>query len=286
MMKKAITNEIKFAFFGTSHIARYVLEELTSAGFAPALVVTPPPRPQWRDHTAAECAVAAWARQHDVPLAYDWERFERDAWDVAIIADYGKILPESILKIPRRGFLNVHPSLLPRLRGSSPIRSAILNDEKETGVTIILVDEKMDHGPVVAQKKVAIPDWPPHNASLEQTLMSAGGKLLAQILPLWVRGKIEARPQNHDLATFCGKLGKEDGLLDLSADPYKNVLKVRALEGWPGTYAFFERAGKKIRAQILDAHLENAHLVIDTVKPEGKNEMDYATFLRSGARPV
>ena len=113
------------------------------------------------------------------------------------------------------------------------------------------------------------------------------------MLPLWLSGQIEAREQNHDVATYCTKFTKEDGMLDLSADPlptgrqaYQNLLKIRAFEGWPGTFAFFERGGKRIRVQILDARLEGENLVIESVKPEGKARMPYADFLRSGAKPV
>jgi len=286
MMKNLKRNKIRFAFFGTSHIAVYVLEELEHAGFVPTLVVTVPAKAKGRGLQAEPSAVEEWAKKREVVVAQDWKAFESGTWDVAIVVDYGKILPKKILEIPKRGFLNVHPSLLPRLRGPSPMRSAILNDEKKIGVTVMLVDEEMDHGPIVAQKVADVPGWPPCNSELERILLGAGGKLLAQILPLWVNGEIEARPQNHDLATFSEKFSKEDGLLDLSADSYENLLKIRAFEGWPGTYAFFERAEKKLRTQILDAHIESGRLVIDTVKPEGKKEMPYQDFLRSGAKNV
>lgn len=275
-----------FAFFGTSHIARYVLEELNAAGYLPRLIVTVPAKPQGRTMEIRESAVAQWAREHGIDAAEDWSAFENASWDLGIVVDYGKILPKRIIDRPRRGFLNVHPSLLPRFRGPSPIRSAILSDERATGVSIIALDEEMDHGPIVAQKKVTIPDWPPKNAELERLLMTEGGRLLAQVLVPWTNGEIEAQPQNHDVATYCEKLTKADGLLDLSEDPYRNLLKIRALEGWPSTYAFFERAGKRLRVQILDAHLEQGALAIDYVKPEGKGVMSYSDFARSGAKPI
>ena len=279
-------NNIKFAFFGTSHIAVYVLDALIDAGLSPALVVAPPDKPQGRGLAPAPVAVSLRARELNIPLAHDWQEFESGAWDVAIVVDYGKILPKSILDIPKRGFLNVHPSLLPRLRGASPMRSAILTDERETGVTIIQIDEQMDHGPIVAQKKVVVESWPTHLADMERILVQEGGKLLAEMLPLWVRGEIVAREQNHDVATYTEKFTKEDGLLDLSADSYQNLLKIRAFEGWPGTYVFFEVRGKKTRVKILDAHIANDALVIERVVREGKKEMLYTDLLRSGAQPI
>jgi len=278
-------SEIKFAFFGTSHIAVYVLDALEAAGLLPALVITPEDKPQGRGLEVRSSEVAKWAGARNIPLADDWKEFETGTWDAAIVVDYGKILPQRILDIPAKGFLNVHPSLLPRLRGPSPIRSAILHDEKDTGVTIIKVDAEMDHGPMVAQKKVAIAEWPTRLADLERALLQEGGKLLAEMLPLWVAGEIEAKEQNHDIATYCEKIQKEDAQVNLSDDAYRNLLKIRAYEGWPIAYTFFERNGKKIRAQILDAHIEGAQLVIDSVKPEGKKEMQYEEFLRAGARP-
>lgn len=283
---------IKFVFFGTSHIAVYVLDALERAGLTPLAVVTTPDTKQGRGLTLTLSPIKKWALERDISV-HQPEKIGPDVLesiralklDVAILVDYGKIIPKKLLEIPRRGFLNVHPSLLPRLRGPSPMRSAILNDEK-TGVSIMLMDEKMDHGPIVAQKKVEVPDWPPRNSELERILLSAGGTLLAQILSQWIAGEIDAREQNHDVATYSAKIRKEDGLLDLNGDGYKNLLKIRALEGWPGTYAFFERASKQIRAQILDAHLSDGTLIIDNVKPEGKREMPYEEFLRSGAHAV
>ncbi len=300
--------QIRFAFFGTSHIAVYVLDELEKAGFLPALVVTMPDRKSGRGLVPQQSEVKQWATVRNIEVMQPEKLdssfcslFTVHCFLLCIVVDYGKILPRTVLGVPAHGFLNVHPSLLPRLRGPSPMRSAILHDERETGVTIMRVDEEMDHGPIVAQKKVPVPGWstsasphrdgPPKNSELEQLLVPEGGRLLAQILPEYVAGNIEPREQNHDLATYSEKFSKADGLLDLDDDAYKNLLKIKAFEGWPGTYAFFERpsthsgqATKKIRVQILDAHLDADNLVIDTVKPEGRREMPYADFIRSGAQ--
>ena len=279
-------SNIRFAFFGTSHIATMVLDELERALLIPALVVTMPPRKRGRGLNESETDVAHWAADHSVPLSYDWEEFERGEWDVAIVVDYGKLLPSSLLDIPRKGFLNVHPSLLPRLRGASPMRSAILSDERETGVSIIVIDDAMDHGPLVAQRRILLDPWPVKNSELERVLVPLGGALLAEILPEYVAGNIEPQAQNHDVATYAGKFTKEDGQLDLASDGYQNLLKVCAFQGWPGTYAYFERAGKKIRVAILDGHLEGGRFVPSLVKPEGKTEMAYADFVRSGAKAL
>jgi methionyl-tRNA formyltransferase len=291
---------IRFAFFGTSHIAVYVLDELEKAAFLPELVVTLPTKPRGRGLMPQPTAAETWATERNIeilkPESFDAEfssKLKTKNYQLCIIVDYGKIVPRKVLSIPKYGFLNVHPSLLPRLRGPSPMRSAILHDERETGVTVMLVDEHMDHGPIVAQKKVDIAGWsasdspqrdgPLKNSELEKILVPEGGRLLARILPEYIAGNIEPRAQNHDLATYSEKFSKDDGLLDLKGDSYKNLLKIRAFEGWPGTYAFFERNGKRMRVQILDADLENGKLVIKAVKPEGKRAMPYGDFIRSGA---
>ncbi len=256
-------NSSRFVFFGTTPLAHGVLEELAKAGFVPKLTFD------------------------SVDITPEFiDGLSREQWDFFVVASFGKILPKNLIELPKSGTLNVHPSVLPRLRGPSPIRSAILNDERESGVSVMLMDDKMDHGPLIAQRRIPVEPWPPYGKALDELFANEGGKLLAQILPLWLQGEIQTQEQNHDLATYTEKFTKEDGLLDLKDDAYKNLLKIRAFEGWPGTYVFFERAGKKIRVQILDAHLEGQKLVLDTVKPEGKKEMRYEEFLRSGAKPV
>ena len=288
-----MNNNLRFVFFGTPRLASTFLDELEKAGLVPLLVATAPDRKKGRGLELAASEVKEWALKRDISVLQP-EKFDEDAAaalravaaDVFIVIYYGKVLPKSILDIPRRGTLNVHFSLLPRWRGTSPVRAAILNDDKEVGTSIILLDEKIDHGPVVAQKKLDTSDWPPRASELEERMTLESAKLLVGILPSWVAGDIEAQEQNHDLATQCPTLEKEDGLINLSDDAYKNLLKIRAFDTTIGTHAFFERNGKRVRVQILDAHVENGKLIIETVKPEGKKEMGHEEFLRSGARPL
>ncbi len=291
-----------FVFFGTGEIAVGVLTELETASLLPTLIVTSPDRPAGRGGILSPSPVKTWAVARNLQILQPEKldsaftlSLKPETCPLFIVVDYGAFLPSKLLVIPKYGTLNMHPSLLPRLRGPSPIRSAILNDEKVTGVSVMLVDEKMDHGPVVAQRTVVVPEWPPHGRDLDTLLARAGGKLLAEIIPLWVSGNLEAHEQNHDVATFSQMFSKEDGLLDLvNGDAYQNLLRIRAFEGWPGTYTFFERGGRRIRTQIIGAHLEGnpstwlraGKLVIERVKPEGKQEMSYDEFARSGAKPI
>jgi methionyl-tRNA formyltransferase len=293
--KKTKMNELPFVFFGAGPIAAAALTEMEKMGVVPALVVTLPDAPAGRGRVLTPCPVAQWAAERNIETVkpekldhaflIDLEaRGSQLEASVFAVIDYGKFLPKQLLAIPKRGVLNMHPSLLPRLRGPSPIRSAILQDEKKTGVSVMLVDEEMDHGPIVAQRTIPTPDWPPHGKALDTLLATEGGRLMAEMLPLWAADEIESREQNHDVATYTRQFTKEDGLLDLSADPYANLLKIRAFEGWPGTYTFFQRGDTRIRVQILDARIANSKLEIITVKPEGKNEMPYVDFERTGAK--
>lgn len=278
---------MNFVFFGSDQFSIAVLEELLKAGYSPALVVTVPDQPKGRGLVLTPPPIKPFAMSYNIPALQP--KNLNDAFNLQlktynlqlfIVASYGKIIPKPILNIPEKGALNVHPSLLPKFRGPSPVESAILADEKNTGVTIMLMDEKMDHGPIVAQKKAALAKWPPKASELEETLAKAGGKLLAEILPDWLAGKITPVPQNESKATYCRKFEKKDGLLDISADPYKNLLKIRAFEQFPGTYFFAKRGAKTVRVTIKEADFENGRLVLRRVAPEGKREMDYAGFLR------
>ena len=206
-------------------------------------------------------------------------KYCEEGYDVFIVASYGKIIPQNILDIPKYKTLNVHPSLLPKLRGPSPIKSAILT-ENETGVTIMRLDAEMDHGPILSQKKVAIENWPPYAHDLEVTLGKIGGEMIAEILPLWINGEIREIEQDHSSATICQKIEKVDGLINLEDNPEMNLRKIRAFHEWPTAYFFEENNGVKKRIVIKVAHIEDNKLIIDRIIPEGKKEMGYQDYLR------
>jgi len=280
-------NNLKIAFFGTPQVAVYVLEELKKAGIVPELIVTAPDKPAGRKLVLTPPLAKLWAEENFIstlqPTTLKDSRVvqtinDEGPWDLFIVAAYGNILSKEILELPKYGTLNIHPSFLPSLRGASPIQTAIL-EENETGVTVMLMDEEMDHGPIVAQEKVNIKNWPPKASELEKILASYGGKILAGVIPKWISGEIEPREQDHDKATFTKKITKEDGLLDLNDNPDKNYRKIQAYDIWPRTYFFTEKNGKKIRVVITKASLENGELIIRKVIPEGKKEIAYEDFL-------
>jgi methionyl-tRNA formyltransferase len=286
------TSHPKIAFFGTPQIAVWVLEELEKQGIVPALIVTNPDAPQGRKLILTPPPVKVWAAARNIsvfqPTALRNEEsvttLAQGVFDLFIVAAYGKIIPQAILDIPKSGTLNVHPSLLPALRGASPIRSAILGDIRETGVTIMCMDAELDHGPILAQERATIApsEWPLRGHTLDELLARTGGRLLADIVPKWLAGSITPIEQDHTAATFCTKITKEMGEINLAHDPYQNLLKIRAFDGWPGTYFFVEKQGREIRVKIVDAELNaDRSLTITRVVPEGKKEMSYEDFLRN-----
>lgn len=274
-------------FFGTPLLAVWVLEELEKGGILPSLVVTAPDKPAGRKLLLTPSPVKVWAAKRGFcilePEKLDSNfisALKTEIYDLFIVAAYGKLIPKEMLGIPKHGVLNVHPSLLPKFRGASPIISAILSGEKETGTSIMLLDEQMDHGPIVAQESLDISDIP-KASELGERLARLGGGMLVDLIPKWVTGNLKAREQDHAEASHCGKIIKEDGLINLADDPEKNYRKIRAFDEWPRACFFSERKGKKIRVVIKDARLEDGKLVITRVLPEGKKEMDYTDFQRN-----
>ena len=281
------TSNLNFAFFGTPDRAVFVLDELASAGLIPSVIITQPDKPQGRKMTITPPPAKVWALAHGIavlqPEKIDDDfisSFAKFGTEIAIVIAYGKILPKKLLDTPLHGMLNIHGSLLPKYRGSSPIETAILNDDRETGVSIIQMDDKMDHGPLVASEQITLDAWPINADELAKKIVVAGARLLALSLPDYLEGKITPKEQAHAKATYTHKIKKEDGEIDLTDDAYKNFLKINAYQGWPKAYFFSEKEGKKIRVIITKAGYKNGALIIERVIPEGKNELPYNEFLK------
>ncbi len=265
---------ISFAFFGTDDFSIGVLEELKKAGLLPALVVTMPDAPRGRGLETLPSPVSIWAQKNNVPISFDYSALTAD-YTLFVVASYGKIIPKRILDIPKHGALNVHPSLLPKYRGPSPIESQILADEKDIGVTIMQMDEKMDHGPIVASYSAPDVDrLQTSGAVLRSILAREGGKLLAEVMPKWAAGEIHAVPQDESKATYTRKFTKEDMQTRQPVGGFTDFLKIRA---FPGKAYFFVN-GRRIN--VLDADFRDGKLIILRVIPEGKKEMPYSDFLR------
>ncbi len=269
-------------FFGTPEFAVIILDELKKADIIPSLIVTAPDKRQGRGMVLTPPPVKVWSEKNTIEV-FQPERLD-DSFlkqmkekncDLFIVAAYGKLLKKELLAIPKHGTLNVHPSLLPKFRGSSPIESAILEGIAETGVSIMLLDELMDHGPILAQTKVLLEE-DSGAIELERELAITGGNLLAETIPGWITGAIKAIPQDDSQATFTKKIKKEDGLIDLVDNPISNYRKIRAYQGWPRVYFF--KGGKRVI--ITEAEMQDGTLHIRRVRPEGKKDMGYEDFMR------
>jgi methionyl-tRNA formyltransferase len=285
---------MKMVFFGSSQFSVYVLDELLLHKIKPDLVVTTPDKPRGRKLALTPTPVKIWAQNQNVEFINPASlknnpdlisKLKTENYDLFLVASYGKIIPKEIFEIPVYKTLNIHPSFLPKYRGASPVQSQILGDVKGVGVSIMQIEETMDTGPIVIQKKVDLENWPIGRKGLEKILAIEGARFFAHILPEWLEGAIDPIIQNETETTYCKKIKKEDGELqidlnNLEKNAYKNLLKIKAFEEWPTAYFFLERNGKKIRVIITEATIENGLLKILKVVPEGKKEMLFKDFLR------
>ncbi len=275
----------KFAYFGTPYVATDTLAILMERGFSPAVVVSSPDARKGRGMELAPSSLSAFALEHGLTLLRP-ESLDQEAitaireygCDYAIVVAYGKIFPNELIAAFPKGVLNIHYSLLPKYRGASPVEGVLLNGETVTGVTIQKMVQELDAGDVLAQKEVAI-DPLETTRELRPRLIREGAEVLADILPPFAEGTLTSVPQDHDAATFSGKIVKEDGLLDLAGDAQTNWNTYRAYAESPGTYFFADKGGKKIRVKIKTALYENGAFVPDRIVPEGKKEMNYADFI-------
>ncbi len=274
-------NDTKIVFFGSSEMSVYAFEELLTAGVVPALVITAPDAKAGRGRKLTPPPAKVWADEQGIdvlqPTTLDAgfvAELSNTEWDAFIVFAYGKILPQALLDVPHKGTLNIHPSMLPLLRGPSPVRSGIAHDERESiGISIIELDAEMDHGPIVAQASIELSEWPMQGRLLDTMLSHEGGKLLAEALPLWLSGKVSPEEQEHEAATYCNFIQKSDGELLETDNDYEKYLKYCAYDGWPGTF-FFNSDNKRIK--ITEAHLSpSGEFIIDKVIPEGKKEIVY-----------
>ena len=260
-----IHNSIRIVFFGTPQFSVIVLKKLIAAGMAPVAVVTALDKPAGRGKKLASPPVKEISDQLRIPVLQPQkltdEQFLQQLCDlkpdVFVIASYGKMLPHALLEIPPHGTINVHPSLLPAYRGPSPIQTAILNGDKETGVTLMLTDAEMDHGPILARQELGISKFT--YSQLHDELAKLGGEMLIETLPKWVAGEITPREQDHEKATFTRLLTRENGHIDWSKSAVEIDRMVRALNPWPGTWSFLQYAEVRLtqyqkRVKILEGY--------------------------------
>ncbi len=289
---------IRVVFYGTSTFSLPTLRALAND---PALqvvgVVTQPDRPAGRQGTIAVPPVKQLALELSLPV-FQFEQVKADEAyeivktipaDVAVVASFGQIISQRVLDLYTRGVLNVHPSLLPVYRGAIPMTAAIRDGLTETGITIMLMDALMDHGPILSQIKTPLlPNDTTETAT--ERLSQVGSELLVRTLHEYLDGKITPQEQDHTQATFVKLLTREDGKIDLTKSATEIERLVRAYTPWPGTT--FEYKGKKLK--VLKAHVgeelnnnevavicsDGSILILDEVQPESKKPMSGEAFLR------
>ncbi|MBI1966957.1 MAG: methionyl-tRNA formyltransferase [Gemmatimonadetes bacterium] len=295
---------MRVVFFGTPEFAVPSFRALTGEGFDVVAAVTQPDKPTGRSRSRLEPPPLKVAAQvEDVPVLQP-ERPVGDAFyrtirdlepDVGVVVAYGHILKPELLAIPKRGMVNVHPSLLPELRGAAPVEWAIMNGLKKTGVTIMLMDEGLDSGPILHQIPERIEDET--GGELSTHLAEVGAQALIEALAMWEQDALRPVPQHHERATYAPKLTRELARLDWTGPAEVLTRKIRALDPKPGAWAELEgREVKLFGARVADGHgspgevliVDNRLLIaagggavdIEEVQPAGKARMTAADWIR------
>ena len=275
---------MRYIFFGTPNFAAIILEKLIKSGLIPSAVVCNSDRPTGRKKIITPPPTKIVAEKYNIPV-WQPEKLELGTWnlelkkfgeaDFFVVAAFSKILPKEILQIPNLGTIGVHPSLLPKYRGATPIQTAILNGDSETGTTLYLMDEKIDRGAIIANTKYQILNTKKFEGVL-QNLAELSADLLVKTLPKFISGEIKPQPQNEKEASYTQKFTSQDGYIDpaILQKAQSGDLKlatdidrrIRALNPEPGTYTI--QNGKRMK--LLEAQIQNGKLKITKLQIEGK----------------
>lgn len=249
-----MSEKIKIVFFGTPEFAaRYLQGLLSDPDFDLAGIVTQPDRPAGRNQEIVFSPVKRIAVEKNIrvfqpnSLKNNLEilsQLKEIQAELFVVVAYGSIIPQEILDLPKSGTINVHPSALPKYRGASPIQSALLAGEKKIGITIMLIDAKMDHGPILSQKEIEL-TGEETNDYLHGKVADVSVDLLSQTIKDYLSGKIKSEEQNHSLATFCKTIDKAQAQIDWSNGAQEVKQKVNAFYPWPGTWTTWN--GKRIK---------------------------------------
>ena len=311
---------MKIVFFGTPEFGAVILKKLIEAGLKPVFAITVPDKPAGRKQLLTPPPVKVVAEQYGIPLLQTndltnktyVQTIRKAKPDLIILASYGVILPKEVLELPKHGALNVHPSLLPKYRGPSPVQETILKGEEITGVTIMLIDEEIDHGSILAQREFSIFNFQfsnglgtPTTSELKEKLAELGGELLIEVIPLWIQGTIKPKAQDHSKATFTKRIQKKDGKIDWTKDARFIARQIRAYHPWPGTFCLW--GGKRIKIlkgkageppgkqsfrpgtvipckEGFGVQTGRGVLLVERLQIEGRNEASFRDFLRGYSR--
>lgn len=290
----------KIVFFGTQEFGKGILEALIkSSDFEIVAVFTQPDRPVGRKQEIQKSPVKILAEEHGLKIFQpeslkNYTMPNLDA-DLNIVCQYGLIIPQNVLDSAKHRSINIHTSLLPKYRGASPIQSAIINGEKETGVTIMLMDSKMDHGPILAQEKLTIA--PNDNyLTLSDKMLPVACELLLKTIREYLAGDIAPQEQNHEQATLCKMFTREDGQIDFNKSAVEIYNQFRGLNPWPGVFTFYDnKRVKLLNIKPVEKNIEPGKFVVENgrlfigctegaleifeLQIEGKKSMDAKAFI-------
>ncbi len=306
--------KLKIAYFGSPDFSSFLLEKIITSKNIPLeikLIITQPDRPVGRKQIITSTPVKQIGEKYKIPVQTDIKAFpilKVKQIDLAILFAYGRILPENLLNIPQYGFWNIHPSLLPKYRGPSPVVYPLILGDSITGVSLIKMDNQLDHGPIISQERLKINPKETHSQLIKRLT-----NLAFKILKKQVSTDYKLTPQNNSLATYTRLLKKDDGFIPLAIlkkalanEPlnFKDLPKIikeyfvktkyikskiypsakyvfnffRGLFPWPGIWTKLDIKGKKKRLKLINLDLDNNQLIIKTVQLEGKKTVDFKTF--------
>ncbi|WP_223066472.1 methionyl-tRNA formyltransferase [Paenibacillus caui] len=303
---------MNIVFMGTPQFAVPSLEMLIEEGYRVAGVVTQPDRPQGRKKILTPTPVKEAALKHGIPVLQPQRMRAPEAVaevvalkpDLIVTAAYGQILPKAVLELPKFGCLNVHGSLLPKYRGGAPIQRAIINGEKDTGITLMYMAEGLDTGDMIAKTVVPI-EADDTSGSVFEKLSVAGAQLLREQLPLILEGRADRIPQNDAESTYAPNLSRDDEKIDWSADSESIRNRVRGLLPFAGGFTLWngavfkvwevkkcEPSGKRdgqapgtvvgLSDKGIEVQTGDGSVLLTRIQPAGKKAMDASEFLRGG----
>jgi methionyl-tRNA formyltransferase len=278
------TSKNNFIYFSTGFFGEAVLKNLLSRQIFPSYIITSPDKPVGRHQVIEAGPIKKLVVEHNIPYIQpeklkteeSLQKFKEIITEntVCVVADYGKILPQVLLDLKTIDFINIHPSLLPQFRGPAPLQNTILEDQHDTGVTIIQMDELMDHGPIVAQKEYSIDEkiWPCSTLELSDILAKVAADMLIETLEKYGNGEMKYTEQDHESATYTKMIQKSEGEIFPDKDSISDIhRKYQAYSIWPGVF-YINKDGKRVKIKKMSSDK------IERIVVEGKNESDFVGF--------
>lgn len=293
-------------FFGTEEFSLYSLRSLVGQGWNIETVITKPGGRGGRGKSEIIAPIKKFALENHIPILQPSTKeallndISAIKADIAVLSSYGMMVPKSVINHFTQGIVNIHPSLLPKYRGPSPIEATILSGEATAGVTLMKLNESMDAGPIYQQEQIAL-KGNETKASLQETLGELGAKLLIDTLAEIISGELQPTDQNDEMATYCHLITKSDGKIDWNKPANQIEREVRAYIGWPGSYTKINDIDVIItKAQALTSTKTNAKpgsvtvdlhknellisttdgiLSVQNLKPSGRKEITAVDFI-------